>query len=135
MAAPSQTLPMVDGGWGVLQDPNTIWIGHHLGFRAFGLSAGSDRGGSDNRTFKVLYLSLLRNAISRQTEWIPARGHVARVQESICFLMRRPTAAVKGTKPYPHAHRSTCPDHVSERTVRPSALKTKRQPMPLMLGS
>ena len=30
VAASSQTLPMVDGGWGVLQDPNTIWIGHHL---------------------------------------------------------------------------------------------------------
>ena len=24
---------MVDGGWGVLQDPSTIWICHHLGFR------------------------------------------------------------------------------------------------------
>ena len=35
---------MVDGGWGVLQDPNIIWIGHHLGFRAFGLAAGPDRG-------------------------------------------------------------------------------------------
>ena len=40
VAAPSQTLPMVDGGWGVLQDPNITWIGHHLGFRAFGLAAG-----------------------------------------------------------------------------------------------
>ena len=35
---------MVDGGWGVLQDPNTIWIGHHLGFRAFGLAASPNRG-------------------------------------------------------------------------------------------
>ena len=42
VAASSQTLPMVDGGWGVLQDPNAIWIGHHLVFRAFpfGLAAG-----------------------------------------------------------------------------------------------
>ena len=28
----------------MLQDPNIIWIGHHLGFRAFGLAAGPDRG-------------------------------------------------------------------------------------------
>ena len=35
---------MVDGGWGVLQDPNMIWIGHHLGFRAFGLAASPNRG-------------------------------------------------------------------------------------------
>ena len=33
---------MVDGGWGVLQDPNIIWIGHHLVFRAGGLSECSD---------------------------------------------------------------------------------------------
>ena len=90
---------MVDGGWGVLQDPYIIWIGHHLGFRAFGLSAGSDRGGSDNRMFRVLYLLRPLWAFPRQTDWIPALGHRAREQESICFLMRRPTAAVKGTKP------------------------------------
>ena len=44
VAASSQTQPMVDGGWGVLQDPNTIWVGHHLGFRAFGLAASPNRG-------------------------------------------------------------------------------------------
>ena len=34
---------MVDGGWGVLQDPNMIWVGHHLGFGAGGLAASPDR--------------------------------------------------------------------------------------------
>ena len=34
VAASSQTLPMVDGGWGVLWDPNIIWIGHELVLRA-----------------------------------------------------------------------------------------------------
>ena len=42
MAASSQTLVMVDGGWGGLLDPNIIWIGHHLVLRAGGLSECSD---------------------------------------------------------------------------------------------
>ena len=44
VAASSQTLPMVDGGRGGLQDPNTTWIGHHLVFRTGGLAAGPDQG-------------------------------------------------------------------------------------------
>ena len=42
MAAPSQTLPMVDGEWGGLQDHSITSIGYHLVFRAGGLRARSD---------------------------------------------------------------------------------------------
>ena len=42
MAAPSQTLPMVDGGWGGLQAHSITSIGYHLAFRAGGLRARSD---------------------------------------------------------------------------------------------
>ena len=35
---------MVDGGWGMLQDPNIIGIGYELIFRAGGLAASPDRG-------------------------------------------------------------------------------------------
>ena len=76
VAAPSQTLPMVDGGWGVLQDPNMIWVGHHLGFGAGGLAAGPDR--SRRPTYftivrlRVLYLLRVMWAIFQQTDWIPA---------------------------------------------------------------
>ena len=70
---------MVDSEWGVLQDSNTIWIGHHLGFRTGGLAAGLDFGvvaavELENRAFRVLYLSRLLWAFPRQTEWFPARG-------------------------------------------------------------
>ena len=42
MAAPSQTLPMVDGGWGGLWYPSITCIGYELEFGASGLIAGSD---------------------------------------------------------------------------------------------
>ena len=42
VAAPSQTLPMVDGGWGGLQAHSITSIGYHLVFRAGGLRARSD---------------------------------------------------------------------------------------------
>ena len=40
---------MVDGGWGVLQDPNIMWIDHLLDFRAGGLAARSPADPSENR--------------------------------------------------------------------------------------
>ena len=42
VAASSQTLPMVDGGWGGLQAHSITSIGYHLVFRAGGLRARSD---------------------------------------------------------------------------------------------
>ena len=42
MAAPSQTLPMVDDRRGGLYDPSIMRIGHHLVFRAGGLSEWPD---------------------------------------------------------------------------------------------
>ena len=38
-AISSRVLPMVDGGWGVLQDSNITWIGYHLVFGAGDLAA------------------------------------------------------------------------------------------------
>ena len=72
-----------------------------------GLPSGSSADVRDNRGFRVLYLSHLRNAISSQTDWIPARRQRAGVQESISPLMGTPTAAVRGTKPYTRARRSS----------------------------
>ena len=40
-ATSSQVLPMVDGGWIVLEGPNIICIGHKLGFRASGRTVSS----------------------------------------------------------------------------------------------
>ena len=76
MAASSQTLPMVDGGWGVLQDPNTIWVGHHLGFRAGGLAAGSDRGPQvferENHMYATLSNFLRERAMTTRSSLIAA---------------------------------------------------------------
>ena len=42
MAAPSQTLPMVDGVWGEFRAHSITSIGYHLVFRAGGLRSGSN---------------------------------------------------------------------------------------------
>ena len=132
VAASSRTLPMVDGGWGGLQDPNTIWIGHHLGFRAFGLAAGSDRGSSGVERENHVYASL-RNLVQ-----LPERkgndhalkldsrtqGHVgsAAIEFERSFMAR---SRWKLDTVISHAHRSTGADRASEHSARPPALKAK----------
>ena len=70
---------MVDGGWGVLQDPSTIWIGHHLGFRAFGLAAargprsGSSAFGCDNRAYGGYAHFQRERAITTRSNSLAAR--------------------------------------------------------------
>ena len=88
-----------------------------------------------NRAYGGYARSQRERAITTRSNLLAARRGMWCVPPAIQIVTAMPRSLWKLRKPTSHAHRSTGADRVSERTVRPPALKTKRQPMPVMLVS